>query len=289
MSSWPAVKMPFKQEDFGQYCKSLQWLKWRPSLVVWHNTAAPSLSQWIDSAKKDASSGLIPGISRIKSLEKFFRDDNKWSGCPHLFIANDYIWIMNPLTLPGVHSPSWNGFSIGIEMIGDYSTEDDDTGEGLKVKNNCIYATAILCETLGLNPEVAIKLHKEDKKTTHDCPGEHIARDKSDMIVAVADLMAGGEHNPTAIGDIIRNGIPTISKDFPMRKFGETIVDDLNLRVGPSALSESKGSLPKGTRLEIFNEAKNATSVWLKVRSPAGYIGWVAGKFVTTEIKSQIT
>jgi hypothetical protein len=261
---WPAIKKDFSQEAFRSYVKSLTFNQWRPTKIVWHNTAAPTLKQWIKSADEDARNGKAPGISRIQSLERFFKDNNGWSGCPHLFIANDRIWVMNPLTAPGVHSPSWNGTSIGIEMIGDFSVEDDDFGEGLKVKNSTIHATAVLCSALGIDPKTQIFLHKQDPKTTHDCPGEHIARDKQPMIESVIDLMDGGEHHPQ------NEEAPQVAERAVV-----TTADNLNFRIGPSVLSEARSQLPKGVNLTVLDSATG----WLKVKTPAGYIGWVAGRY----------
>ncbi len=265
---WPAVKQAFQQEPFRAYVQSLVFNQWRPNKIVWHNTAQPTLKQWIKSADEDARQGKVPGISRIRNLELFFKDNNGWSGCPHLFVANDAIWVMNPLTAPGVHSPSWNGTAIGIEMIGDFSTEDDDSGEGFKVKSNTIFATAVLCSALGIDPRTEIFLHKQDPRTTHDCPGEHIARDKQAMIEAVIDLMDGGEHHPQ-------------NEDAPPPTVRQvvTVVDNLNFRVGPSVLSVARSQLPKNVQLTVLDTA----SGWLKVKTPAGYIGWVAGRY-TQEI-----
>jgi hypothetical protein len=276
---WPAVKQAFTQEEFRKYVDAQQWTKWRPDKVVWHNTAAPSLAQWIKSANQDKANGAVPGSTRIKNLEAYFRDNNGWSGCPHLFVANDYIWVMNPLTAPGVHSPSWNGTSFGIEMIGDYSTEDDDSGAGLAVKNNTIFATAVLCNALGIDPSKQIFLHKQDPKTTHDCPGHNIAKDKFDMIASVSALMAGGEHNPSDVSQVIEGEVPGPKPVV----HGRTTVGDLNFRTGPGIDNPVVGTLPKGVLLEILDTAKNGTTSWLRVKTPAGYIGWVSGQYVQKE------
>ncbi len=274
---WPAVKKAFSPEEFRKYVQALPVSKWRPSMIVWHNTAAPSLAQWIKSANDDRTAGFVPGITRIRNLEAFFRDNNGWSGCPHLFIANDAIWVMNPLTAAGVHSPSWNSISFGIEHIGDFDKESDDSGEGLKVKNLGIFATAVLCEVYGIDPATRIMLHKQDPKTTHDCPGKNMAQDKQAMITSVLDLMAGGEHSSDQVGQVIAGLEP---KPPIATKYGITTVQGLAFRSGPGVINPSKGSLPKGTTVLILDQAKNGTSSWLKVKTPAGYIGWVAGKFV---------
>lgn len=278
---WPSINSEYTQDKFRRRVADLSWAKWRPSKIVWHNTAAPTLAQWIKTADEDRAAGRIPGITRIRNLEAFFRDNNGWSGCPHLFIANDYIWEMNVLTSPGVHSPSWNSTSIGIEMIGDYDAEAADTGEGLKVKQNTVFATAILCEAIGLEPTSGtvdashgthgtIFLHKQDWKTTHDCPGKHMADDKAEMIAGVASLMSGGDAHD--IGGV--SGPPIAPKS------GVATIDDLNVRRGPGVANEAIGSVPKGTKLSILANAANGADSWLQVRTPFGSTGWVSARYV---------
>lgn len=258
---WPAVKRGFTQEGFSDYVKDLFWRQWRPSKIVWHNTAAPSLEQWIRSAEQDRGKGLIPGQTRIGNLENFFRSNQGWSGCPHLFIANDLIWVMNPLISPGVHSPSFNSTAIGIEMVGDFSKESPDFGPGLQVKQNTTFTTAILCSTIGIeaSPDT-IRLHKEDKRTTHDCPGELIAKQKLAMVKAVGDLMSGGDHHDEPIIE-------------PWH--GRVATDNLNIRSGPGVVNKSIGKLAKGTWVKVNGEAKNGTTTWLHIEN-----GWISGSFV---------
>lgn len=275
---FPFVKIGYDQEGFRKYISTLHWDRWQPKLIVWHNTAAPSLKQWIKSADDDRRAGKIPGITRIQNLERFFRDNQVWNGGPHLFIANDFIWIMNPLTERGTHSPSFNSTAIGIEMIGDFASEDDETGPGLEVKNNTIFATALLCTELGLDPRSAIKLHKEDPRTTHDCPGKNIAQDKHEMIEAVEDLMPGGEHDPEQVAAVIAGKQPVSNFRNPIPV--TVTVEGLNFRRGPGVDTKSTGTLPKGTKLTVINEATNGPSRWLQVRTPAGYVGWVSGRYV---------
>lgn len=270
--TWPAVKRGFTQEQFAIYAASLAWLVWRPSKIVFHNTALPSLAQWIKSAADDKAKNLQPGITRINNLERFFKDENHWSGAPHLFIAPDVIWVFNPLTSPGVHSPSFNATSIGIEMIGDFSKEDDEFGDGLKVKRNTVFATAVLCSALGLEPtngEIdqktyktsgTIFLHKQDPNTTHDCPGVNIARDKISMIESVRALMAGGEHN---------------DGEFQNKRIVVTTTGGLNIRKGPGVLNPVVKVLQKGEKLAVIGEAKNGSTTWLNCE-----FGWVSALYV---------
>jgi hypothetical protein len=278
--AWPAVKKAFSQEEFRAHVATLQWSRWRPSLIVLHNTAAPTWAQWHKTAEQDRAAGKVPGSSRIDSMENYFRDEKGWSGAPHLFVPEDRIWEFNPLTEPGVHSPSWNHVSIGIEMVADFDREDDGSGPGLLVRRNAVFAAAVLCSALGLEPRAQVKLHREDPKTTHACPGEDFARDESQVIAEIAALMDGGEHNPLDVAIAI-GGAPLPTPPAPAR--GVTNAGDLNVRRGPGVNNESIGSLPKGVPLEVLDKASNGATGWLRVRTPAGHVGWVAGRFVTLD------
>lgn len=159
-------------EDFRQYVAGLNWDGWRPEFIVLHNTQDPSL--------RDRPDGLT--YQHILDLESFFRDEQGWSGGPHLFVDDRQIWVFTPLTVPGVHSPSWNAVAVGVEMLGDYDSEEFDSGRGALVRDNAVAAISILSAKLGLDPET-MRLHREDPKTDHHCPGDNV--DKAAFIAAV--------------------------------------------------------------------------------------------------------
>lgn len=168
--SWKGIiAKAFTIDEFAAYVATINWSAWKPSFIVLHNTGSPNLSQRPD--------GLT--IAHIKNLEVYYRDQQKWSAGPHLFIDDKQIWCFSPLNSPGVHSPSWNNVSFGIEMLGDYDKDSFTEGRGLAVQKNAVAAMAIICKTLHLNP-ATIKLHKEDPKTTHACPGKNVI--KSEII-----------------------------------------------------------------------------------------------------------
>ncbi|MFN7911641.1 MAG: N-acetylmuramoyl-L-alanine amidase [Bacteroidota bacterium] len=131
----------------------------------------------------------------MRNLETYYRDTKKWSAGPHLFIDDRQIWVFTPLNMSGVHSPSWNKLSLGIEMLGDYSKDDFTLGRGFAVRQNAVSAMATLSAALGLDP-ITIKLHKEDPLTDHkDCPGKSVI--KSQVISEVQQLIQlrhGNEH-----------------------------------------------------------------------------------------------
>ena len=185
MPDWKGiVGKGFSAEDFDSYCHTLQWVAWRPSFIVLHNTGVPSLAQ--------RPKGLTQ--QHIKGLEAFYRDEQKWKAGPHLFVDDKQIWVFTPLTVSGTHSPSWNKLALGVEMLGDYEKEDFSAGRGLKVRRNAVAALATLTAILGLDPQT-LRLHREDPLTTHACPGKN-AR-KLEVIQEVQDLIVSrhaGEH-----------------------------------------------------------------------------------------------
>lgn len=186
MPGWKGiVGESFTPDQFDDYCHTLQWVAWRPSFIVLHNTAIPSLAQ--------RPSGLTK--KHIQNLEAFYRDKQKWKAGPHLFIDDKQIWVFTPLTVSGTHSPSWNKVALGIEMLGDYERESFDSGRGLKVRENAVAAMATLCAILGIDINT-LRLHYEDTLTTHKCPGKNVR--KLEVIQQVQDLIVSrhaGDHS----------------------------------------------------------------------------------------------
>lgn len=147
-------------KTFAEYVGTISLHDWRPQFCVLHNTGIPRFRDW----------HKVPGPTRMRALESYYRDVQKWSGGPHLFVADDFIWTFTPLWLQGVHAPSWNAVSWGIETVGDYDTEPLNAG----VYSNAIAALAILHRFGNLDPS-RLRYHKEDPLTTHyGCPGRNM-------------------------------------------------------------------------------------------------------------------
>jgi hypothetical protein len=185
MPSTPAWKgivgKGFTAAEFHAYVATLHFTAWRPSFVVLHNTAEPTFAEW----------HKVSGHARMANLERYYRDAQRWSGGPHLFVADDLIWVFTPLTESGVHSPSWNHVAWGVELVGDYSREVMVPA----LKANAISALATLHGALGIDP-ATLRLHREDPLTTHNCPGSSVL--KTDIVAEIAlelSAMSPGEHS----------------------------------------------------------------------------------------------
>jgi hypothetical protein len=90
-------------------------------------------------------------------------------------------------------------------MVGDYNVEPLRD----QVRDNVVSALVTLHGLVGLDPST-LRLHKEDPRTTHDCPGKNV--EKVDMIQRVVDGLAthhagehvldAGTHSPESSNDL---------------------------------------------------------------------------------------
>jgi len=198
MPTWKGiVGSPFTAQAFRRHVAGLRFTAWRPRFVVVHNTWSPRFEQWHEK----------PGDAWMRGFEHYYRDRKGWSAGPHLFIADDFIWVFTALTTSGVHSPSWNAFSWGVEVVGDYDTEPLPPA----VEANTIDALATLHEAIGLDPD-SMRRHGSDPLTTHTgCPGVNLDLDRlrSAVNLELARRQIG-EHTveslPPDICDVVVSG-----------------------------------------------------------------------------------
>lgn len=159
---------------------------WANSVTI-HHTAAPSLSQ--------RPKGFT--AQHINNMRDYYQSLG-WKSGPHLYIDDDQIWFMTPLSEKGVHAVSFNSRSIGIEVLGDYDSEDPFTGRGLQCWQLAAKTTMQLLNWLNLKPsESTVLFHRDDPKTSKTCPGSKITKkwfidlmQKESSVCDVADPFA---------------------------------------------------------------------------------------------------
>lgn len=197
MAWTPIVGRKFSAAEFDAYLRTLKFNSWRPAFVTVHNTSSPTRALYTAWQQRN------PPVTMerwLQNLVGYYRDQQHWSAGPHWFVANDGIGVFTPPTHPGVHTPSWNAISLGVETIGEFETEPFDGA----VRDNLISSLASIHSALGLNPadyalgRHGLHFHKEDRRTTHrTCPGRHMV--KADLVAAVVAKMAElhpGDHDP---------------------------------------------------------------------------------------------
>ena len=172
------IGKPYDLPMFQKYVDRLELKDWKPSLVVIHHTASPSL--------KMRPVGWLP--QHMENLKFHYENNVKgapWSAGPHIFTDEDQAWIFSPLDKRGVHAASFNSKSWGIEMLGDFDTEDPWSGRGLNVLTFTAHVTAILLKKIGQDVS-AIRFHRDDPKTSKSCPGTKVCKEKFTALVAAA-------------------------------------------------------------------------------------------------------
>lgn len=167
-------------EQFAARVAGLDWSpnQWRPVAITIHNTSAPTVAQWVEGgAAHDA---------RIVNLESFYEKEKRWHAGPHFFVSRSHVSGFSDPLMPGVHASCFNRTHLGIELVGDFDTEDPNApgSDAAKVFSMGIGAAAALCLRLGLSPSTAINFHQDCKVDNHACPGKLFRRSLFCLLVA---------------------------------------------------------------------------------------------------------
>jgi hypothetical protein len=135
--------------------------------ITFHHTWFPAL--------KDRPKGFT--IQHIANIKSFYENEKRWDRGPHFFVDEDQIFGMTSVTEKGIHAASFNSSSIGIEVLGDYDTENPSSGRGLACWKTATELGVILAEWLGLPVTTkTILFHRDDPKTTKSCPGNRVTK-----------------------------------------------------------------------------------------------------------------
>lgn len=188
----------FNIEELKLYLPTIKFNGWTPNFIVVHNTSVPDQKLYREWHSRSNWTMEQWG----KNLASYYAGKG-WQ-CPHAFVGYDGVLILNDLTHPGTHSPSWNKFSWGVETVAEFDKEPFENG----VRDNLVATLGLLHSRIGLNPADyklgvrGLHFHKEDVATTHkDCPGKNLV--KAQLVKDVLEYMNKDEgqhlHIPEAV------------------------------------------------------------------------------------------
>jgi N-acetylmuramoyl-L-alanine amidase CwlA len=207
------------KKDFGSY---------PPTFLVIHHTFSPIE----DDHDGKLEAGEWNGQRTIDGLKRYY-EGKGWSAGPHLFIADDGIWLFTDMYDVGIHAGEGNGtmktgYSIGIEVVGDYDKKiwDEET------KTNTVGVIKTLLSRLKI-PESKIMFHRD--YSTKTCPGTAITKDW-----VIKQLKE----------DIMEKEFVKVVEKITGKDYG----DNLN----------SKDQIDAAARLKNFNEVKDAALLAVK-------------------------
>ena len=153
-------------ESLRTHLQTISRPLWCEAITV-HHTASPNLAQ--------RPNGFT--AQHLQNLKYFYEKEKGWRAGPHLFVDEDQLWGMTEFRERGVHAVSFNGRSIGIEVLGDYDAEDPKTGRGLACWQNAAAAGDVILDWLGVAATVkTVWFHRDDPKTTKTCPGQKVTK-----------------------------------------------------------------------------------------------------------------
>lgn len=179
--------------EFRRYVRSYSFGNLPPDELVVHHTYKPDTQNW-------------KGEESILALKKYYEVVKGWCSAPHLFVAEDGIWLFVPMYNVGIHAGKGNAtyvlehkegdiefkgfcpplqrsgdyklksYSVGIEVVGNY---DNKTWAG-ETKKNAFGVIKILREVLNI-PDEKITLHRDycinrNGQYTKSCPGFAITK-----------------------------------------------------------------------------------------------------------------
>lgn len=197
----------YSQAQYQAHVESLPHLPWVKVLYL-HNTGSPTLAQWTD--------GGVSEVQRLFNLEHYYEVTEHWHAGPHGFISPTHICGFSDPTKPGVHCSCANSYSLGFEMVGDFSAEAFDSGPGAQVRDNAVFALAVWYRKLGLRPDGyqygirGLHLHKDCIRDHHSCPGKNVNRD--DMVRRILAKMG------------VSSGPATPLEPFPLAAVPPTVL-----------------------------------------------------------------
>lgn len=142
--------------EFRDYVKGYYFGSLPANKLVIHHTWRPTKESW-------AGERTMGGLKR-------YYEGKKWKAGPHLFIAEDGIWLFSPMRKDGIHAAKLNHRSIGIEVVGDYNTVKWSGN----TKSNALGAIKVLMGRLSLT-ENDLFFHRD--ASPKSCPGWAITKE----------------------------------------------------------------------------------------------------------------
>ena len=178
-------------QEFVSYVESLEFPSALPTRIFLHHTWRPTLDTWHG---EETILGMKAYYERQLWTDSTGREHEGWTAGPHLFVADDGIWLFSDLRYDGVGAYGHNYRSRHLEMVGNYDAERPSGA----VLNNTITALGILSERLVLDVQ-QLNFHRD--YSTKSCPGWAVTKDWIIPQVAawVEDYRGGREEDASAL------------------------------------------------------------------------------------------
>ncbi len=154
-------------DEFISYVLSKDFGAEPPDTIFLHHTWRPTVDQW---RGRDSILAMKAYYERQVWSDENGEEHEGWPAGPHLFVAEDGIWLFTDLARDGVGVRGQNHRSLHLEMVGDY----DDALPSGKTWTNSVAALGVLHVRLGLDPK-KLMFHRDF--STKSCPGNAVSKE----------------------------------------------------------------------------------------------------------------
>jgi hypothetical protein len=153
-------------DAFVAYIEGLAMPQPRPTRLFLHHTWKPTRETWNGNA---TILGMKAYYERQLWQDAAGRWHEGWTAGPHLFVADDGIWLFSDLRWDGVGVYGHNYRTRHLEMVGNY---DAELPSGATLANT-VAALGAMCACWGLDPQ-ALAFHRDF--STKTCPGTAVTK-----------------------------------------------------------------------------------------------------------------
>lgn len=255
--------------EFLKYLETLEWRSWRPKFVTLHHTGVPTLATWSAWQTRKVP---VTDDQWLKNLAGYYGNTMRWSAAPHFFITPRHICVLSPSTARGVHAVEFNAISWGMEMVGNFDTEQFAG----PIAEMAVGALAACHIAMGWSPQPfqksarGLHFHRDDSTTTKTCPGRKIEKASLQALISrrmVQMQTDGGEEHPQETVRSVAVLVRSVEVDVPKD-------DVLHVRADASARAPVVRSLSAGAVVQVLGEAMNGETKWLSL----GQGEWIAAR-----------
>lgn len=261
------------RDEFTAHLNSIKLPSWVGAVTI-HCVAVP-MKLFYDTTK--STDDDVDAAQRMRNMFTDVKQRLKGVAYHAVSFPHGQIGKATDMQKHGNHASTWNDDSLGIEMFFDGDSNDVFTEGGKIVLDTAAWWAAQILKKIG-KPATneTVRFHRDEpaaKRKGKTCPGKNVKKDE--FIARVQYYMdgmgaGGGGSTPP------EEKKETPKSLYPQDKWTNTPGDTLNLRVSP--MGAIKGSIPHNTKLSTW---PILASGWAEVKTPAGYEGWVAGKYLS--------
>lgn len=160
----PFINRTLSLDEWRAYVAGYQFGTLPPSRVVLHHTYRPTRESWA-------------GLATMRGMQRHYAGLG-WTSGPHVYVAEDGIWLATPMSRVGIHAGTGNGsvkqgwYSIGLEMVGFF---DHERPSG-RTWAHAVAVMGELSRRLAIPVRKLISFHR-DYTTLKSCPGRAVAKE----------------------------------------------------------------------------------------------------------------